>query len=126
MQQLPPSEPELASVLTALAGVRKGEVVVVLGPGRITRAALAAGCGRDLLDPEAAPRHSAAVVVVTQAAGDAVALSLLRPGGRFVALAEGEAQARSAADLAGLALRCVVPVGPQVAWSAQAPLGRAG
>lgn len=117
-----PSEPELAAVLTALAGVRVGDPVVAIGVGRITRAALAAGCGRDLVDPDEAGAAGAAVVVL----GDHDALDegsrLLRPGGRLVCLAADEAQARHDAQRAGVGPPFLDAVGTLVAWSARAPL----
>lgn len=117
-----PSEPELAAVLAALAGVRRGDAVAALGVGRITRAALAAASGNDLLDAPTAPAASAAVVVVGERAERLTGRRLLRPGGRFVCLSEDEPQARLDAQDAGLAVRYLEAVGAQVAWSAHAPI----
>lgn len=117
-----PSEPELAAVLTALAGVRQGDAVAALGVGRMTRAALAAACGIELLDAPTAPTASAAVVVVGERAERHAGRRLLRPGGRFVCLSEDEPQARLDAQEADLAMRFLEAVGAQVAWSAHAPL----
>ena len=121
MAESGPSEAELAAVLTALAGVRRGDAVVALGVGRITLAALAAGCGAPLLDLRIASPRSAAVVVVGLARDQPAGLRLLRPGGRFVCLSDDEAAARIEAREAGVTLRFLEAVGEQVAWSAQAP-----
>ncbi len=121
MGEAGPSEPELAAVLTALAGVRRGDAVVALGVGRITLAALAAGCGAPLLDPRTAPPACAVVVVIGDRSEQAEGRRLLRPGGRFVCLSANEAAARIEAREAGVALRFLESVGEQVAWSAQAP-----
>ena len=109
---------ELAAVLSALAGVRKGDAVAVIGCGRITEASLAAGCGEPLLDAAAAADASAKVVVVGKAFDVPAALRLLAPGGRLVAIAADQGAAERVAAGAGLALRHVERLGAQVAWSA--------
>src|SRR5213592_4460540 len=82
----PTSPGELAAVLSALAGMRKGDAVAAVAAGRVTRACLAAGTGRDLLDDDAGD-GSARVVVVEEPAELKAALRLLAPGGRIVSLA---------------------------------------
>ena len=121
MGEAGPNEAELAAVLAALAGVRRGDAVAALGVGRITRAALSAACAGPLLDPHAAATGSAAVVVVGDRGEHEAARRLLRPGGRFVCLSEDEAAAQIEAREVGLSLRFIEAVGEQVAWSAHAP-----
>lgn len=53
------------------------------------------------------------------------ALSRLAPGGRLVAVAATEEQARRAAADGGLVLSHAEPVGAVVAWCAVLPLSRA-
>jgi hypothetical protein len=115
------SEGELAAVLSALAGVRRGDRVAVVACGRITEASLAAGCGQPLLDATAAPDASARVVVVGKAFEVTGVLRLLAPGGRLVAVAADRGAATRVASSAGLDLRHVEPLGGQVAWSAVRP-----
>jgi hypothetical protein len=109
---------ELAAVLSALAGVRRGDAVAAIGCGRITEASLAAGCGEPLLDVAAAADSSAKVVVVGRAFDVPGALRLLAPGGRLVAIAADRGAAERVATGAGLSLRHVERLGAQVAWSA--------
>ena len=107
---------ELAAVLAALAGVRRGDAVAVLGDAQLLCAVLQAGCARDLV--EAPP----ADVVVAVAAYDVpVAIGLLRPGGRLVAVAADRGAAGRTATAHGLQLRHVEPVLGRVAWSALVP-----
>lgn len=113
---------EVAAVLSALAGVRRGDAVAALGAGRITKACLSAGAGLPLLDADA-PAASARVVVVEDAAEIEGALRLLAPGGRLVAVAADRGMAQRAARSLGLELRHVEALGAQVAWSALRPLG---
>ena len=108
-------------MLSALAGVRKGDAVAAVGCGRITQACLAAGCGQPLVDPAAAADASAKVVVVGQAFDVPGALRLLAPGGRLVAIAADKNAAERVAGGAGLSLRHVERLGAQVAWSAVRP-----
>jgi hypothetical protein len=118
-----PTEGELAAVLSALAGVRKGDLVAAVGCGRIVEASLAAGSGLPLLDGLAASGGAAKVVVVGRAVEVAGALRLLAPGGRFVAVAADPGAAARVAVGAGLELRHVERLGAQVAWSAVRPAG---
>jgi hypothetical protein len=115
------SEGEQAAVLSALAGVRKGDPVAAVGCGRITEASLAAGCGLPLVDCGAAPDGCAKVVVVGKAFEVAGAVRLLAPGGRLVAVAADPGAAARVAVGAGLELRHVERLGGQVAWSAVRP-----
>ena len=117
----PTSPGELAAVLSALAGMRKGDAVAAVSAGRVTRACLAAGTGRDLLDDDAADA-TARVVVVEDPAELKAALRLLAPGGRIVSLASDPDAAREAAHEHGLDFRHVEPLGEGVAWSAVRPL----
>jgi hypothetical protein len=111
-------EGELAAVLSALAGMRKGDAVAAIGCGRITEASLAAGCGLELVDPSTAPDGAARVVVVGRAYDVPGALRLLAPGGRLVAIAADRGSAERVAAGAGLELRHIEPLPGQVAWSA--------
>lgn len=111
-------EGELAAVLSALAGMRKGDAVAAIGCGRITEASLAAGCGRELIDEKTAPDGAAKVVVVGTAHDVPGALRLLAPGGRLVAVAADRPAAARVAAGAGLELRHVEPLDGRVAWSA--------
>ena len=115
------TEGEQAAVLSALAGVRKGDAVAAISCGRVTEACLAAGCGLPLLDVAAAADASARVVVVGKAFDVPGALRLLAPGGRLVSVAADKGAAERVAAGAGLSLRHVERLGAQVAWSAVRP-----
>jgi hypothetical protein len=115
------TEGERAAVLSALAGVRKGDPVAAIGCGRITEASLAAGCGQGLLDAVLAGDGAVKVVVVGVAYEVPAALRLLAPGGRLVAVAADPGAAARVAVAAGLELRHVERLGAQVAWSAVRP-----
>lgn len=117
------SEGEVAAVLSALAGVRKGDAVAAVGAGRITKACLSAGAGQSLLDDGIAPDASARVVVVEKAHDVQTALRLLAPGGRLVAVAANQGMAQRVAASLGLELRHVEALGSGVAWAAVRPLG---
>jgi hypothetical protein len=108
-------------VLSALAGMRKGDAVAAVASGRVTRACLAAGAGRDLLADDAHD-GSARVVVVEDPHELTAALRLLAPGGRIVSLAPDAGAAKQAASEHGLTFRHVEPLGEGVAWSAVRPL----
>jgi hypothetical protein len=116
-----PSAQEVAAVLSALAGMRKGDTVAAVAAGRITQACLAAGAARELL-PDDAEDASARVVVVEDPAALAAGLRLLAPGGRLVSVAPDAAAAQQEATALGLALRHVEALGGGVAWSAVRPL----
>jgi hypothetical protein len=114
---------EQAAVLTALAGVRKGDPVAAVGCSGVTEGSLAAGCGQGLIDATLAGNASVKVVVVGQAIDVPGALRLVAPGGRFVAVAADPGAAARVAQAAGLVLRHVERLGGQVAWSAVRPAG---
>ena len=107
-------------MLSALAGMRKGDPVAAPAAGRVTRACLAAGASRELL-PDDAPDGSARVVVVEEPTAIDAALRLLAPGGRLVSLAADAASAQGTAASYGLQLRHVEALGDGVAWSAVRP-----
>ncbi|MCW2600704.1 MAG: hypothetical protein JWM02_2533 [Frankiales bacterium] len=110
------ASPVLLAVVTSLAGVRNNQVVVVLGRGPLLRRALQAGIGADLAS------HGPADVVVALSAPDVpVAVTMLKPGGRLVALAADRGAAERTAALYGLLLRHTEAVGSRVAWSGQVP-----
>jgi membrane-associated protease RseP (regulator of RpoE activity) len=112
-----PGDAVLAAVLCALAGVRIGDRVAVVGTNSQTSAALLAGCGGNRF-----VERDADVAVAGTAPDVAGALARLRPGGRIVALAADAGAAQRVAASAGLQLRYVEPVGRLVAWSAARPL----
>lgn len=109
-------DPLLTAVLSALAGVRRGDRVAVVGAGPLlVRALLAASATTALVDADAR-------VVVAGAAFDVpLALGRLAPGGRLVAVAADAAAAARVAAASGLELRHVEGVGRRVAWSAVRP-----
>ncbi len=108
--------PLVTAVVVALAGVRDGQDVAVLGAGATLRRALEAGCRRELTS------DGPADVVVALAAFDVPGgLTLLRPGGRLVALAADRGAVERSAALHGLVVRHVEAVGGRVAWSATLP-----
>ncbi len=108
--------PVLTAVVAALAGVRDGQQVVLLGRAAVLRRALEAGTGRSLV-----AEGPADVVVALSAPDVPGAVAMLRPGGRLVALAaDGGAVERTAA-LHGLQLLHTEAVGGRVAWSGSLP-----
>ena len=112
-----PGEALLAAVLSALAGVRRGDAVAGVGTSPRLTAALLAASGTEALAAEDAR------VVVAGAAHDVpTALTRLAPGGRLVAVAADAGAARRVAAASGLDLLHVEPVGRMVAWSAVRPL----
>ena len=111
--------PLVTAVVVALAGVRDGQDVAVIGAGAVLRRALEAGCRRELTG------EGPADVVVALAAFDVPgALTMLRPGGRLVALAADNGAVERSVALHGLVLRHAEPVGGKVAWSATVPLSQ--
>lgn len=113
-----PDDPVLVSVLSALAGVRRGDAVAAVGTGARLDAALLAASGT-----EALAVRDARVAVAGAAHDVPVALSRLGTGGRLVALAADAAAAHRVAVAAGLQMRHVEHLGGQVAWSAVRPPG---
>lgn len=114
-----PSAAETAAVLSALAGVRRGDPVAAVACDRVTTGCLAASSGAPLVDGDAG---AARVVVVGRAQDVQRAVRLLAPGGRLVAVAADAGAARRLAGSLGLQLRHVEALGAQVAWSAVRPL----
>ena len=113
--QEPP--PLVTAVVAALAGVRQGQAVLVLGPGTTLRRALAAGCGGDLVD------GGPADVVVALLGPDVPAgVAAVRPGGRFVGLAADAGAVERTVARHGLRLTHTEAVAGRVAWSASTPV----
>jgi hypothetical protein len=103
-------------VLAALAGVRTGDTVAVVGdhPGLLQVLRAASGA-----DVDALPETDRVRVAVATAAYDVpLAVARLAPGGRLVAVAADAAAAGRTAERHDLVLRYVVPVARGVAWSA--------
>ena len=111
------SDRELAAVLTALAGVRAGQAVAVLGGGEVLRRALLAGAG----EPVESSDGRVDVAVAVAAHDVPAAVAALTPGGRLVAVAADAGAAHRTAALHGVVLQHVAPVGPRVAWSGRTP-----
>ncbi|MGB8651892.1 MAG: hypothetical protein WCD35_14660 [Mycobacteriales bacterium] len=108
--------PLVAVVVAALAGVRTGQAVLVLGPAGRLGTALEAGTGCPLVT------EGPADVVVALAAPDIPsAVTHLRPGGRLVALAADRGAVERTVARHGLALQHAEEVGGRVAWSARLP-----
>jgi hypothetical protein len=108
--------PLLTAVLVALAGVRQGQDVAVVGPGRVLRQALAAGTGRELV--EDGPADVVVVVLTPDVPGG---VSRLRPGGRLVAVAADDGAVTRTAARQGLVAGHREAVNGRVAWSARLP-----
>lgn len=108
--------PLVTAVLAALAGVRNGQAVMVVGTATTLRKALAAGTGVPLLD-----RGPADVVVVLTGPDLPDGLQQVRPGGRFVALAADTGAVERTAGRYGLRVLHTEAVGGRVAWSATVP-----
>ena len=107
---------EVSLVLAALAGVRTQQEVVLLGGGAMLRQALEAGSGRDLVD------GGPADIVVAHSATDVPgAVTMLKPGGRLVAVAADAGAVERTVARHGLVLRHSQRVGGRVAWSASLP-----
>jgi protein-L-isoaspartate O-methyltransferase len=111
----------LVAVLTALAGVRRGDRVTGVGTGPRTDAALLAMSGADELVA------TGARVSVAGAAHDVpAAVRALAPGGRLVAVAADAGAAERVTAAHGLRLQHVEPLGAMVAYSAVLPAEAAG
>lgn len=108
--------PLVTAVVVALAGVRAGQAVLVVGPGATIRKALSAGCGRELV--EGGP---ADVVVALSAPDVDDAVEQLAPGGRLVGLAADRGAAERTVARHGLKLQHTEAVAARTAWSAQLP-----
>jgi hypothetical protein len=109
--------PLVVAVLAAMAGVRRGYAIAVVGSAPSLTAALLAGSGScALVEVDADVAVAVAAYDVPTAAGR------LGPGGRLVALAADHAAAARTAAAQGLLLRHVEPVGGLVAWSAVRPV----
>lgn len=106
----------VTAVITALAGVRHDQVVVVLGTATVLRKALEAGTGRPLAD-----EGPADVVIALSAPDVPGAIPMLRSGGRLVALAADSGAVERTAARHGLQLQHAESVGGRVAWSARVP-----
>ncbi len=108
--------PVLSAVITALAGVRDHQVVIVLGEGGMIRRALQAGTGCDLVT-----EGPADVVVALSAPDIPGAVLMLRPGGRLVAVAADTGAVERTAQRHGLQIQHAEKVGTRVAWSGSLP-----
>jgi hypothetical protein len=109
-------DPLLAAVLCALAGVRRGNRVAVVGVSPLAAAALLKGA-----EARSFPERDADVVVAGAAYEVPAALGLLAAGGRLVAVAADAGAARRVAASAGLVGLHVLPLAKGVAWSARRP-----
>ncbi len=108
--------PLVTAVLAALAGVRNGQAVLVLGTATTLRKALEAGTGVALVN-----QGPADVVVVLTGPDLPDGLLQTRPGGRLVALAADTGAVERTAALHGLRVLHTEPVGGRVAWSSTLP-----
>ena len=108
--------PVLSAVLVALAGVRDHQAVVVIGDAAIVRRALVAAAGCPLVE-----EGPADVVVAISAFDIPGGVTLLRPGGRLVAVAADSGAVERTAARHGLVLRHAESVAGRVAWSASLP-----
>lgn len=106
----------LSAVLAALAGVRTGQVVVVLGVAPVLCRALEAAAGRPLAD-----EGPADVVVALTAPDVPGGVALLGPGGRLVAVAADPGAVERTALRHGLVLRHSESVGGRIAWLGSLP-----
>ena len=113
---LPPvnDNPLLTAVVTALAGVRVNQRVLVLGEAPVLRRALAAAAECDIV-----LEGPADVVVALFAPDVPEAVAQAVPGGRVVGVAADAAAARRTADRHGLHLQYMETVSGRVAWSAR-------
>ena len=111
---MPEPTPLLTAVVTALAGVREHQRVLVLGSAPVLSRALAAAARCELV--EAGP----ADVVVSLVAPDVPeAVAQAAPGARVVGVAADVGAAERTAARHGMVLQHVEPVDGRVAWSAR-------
>jgi hypothetical protein len=108
------ANPLLTAVLAALAGVRDGQRVLVLGEAPILRRALAAAAGCDTVD-----EGPADIVVAVFAPEVPTAVAQLAPNGRVVGVAADMGAAKRTADRHNLTLQYTELVAGKVAWSAR-------
>lgn len=106
----------LSAVVAALAGVRDRQTVIVLGTAPVLCRALEAASGLPL-----AHEGPADVVVALMAPDVPGAVTMLRPGGRLVAVAADAGAVERTAERYGLVLRHTEPVGGRIAWSGSLP-----
>jgi hypothetical protein len=105
--------PLMVAVLSALAGVRFGQAVLLVGASPTLARVLEAGCGQPLV------AHGPADVAVALTGPDVPdAVEQARPGGRIVGLAADLGAVERTVALHGLELRHTEVVGNRTAWSA--------
>ena len=108
------SDPLLTAVVAALAGVRAGQRVLVMGEAPLLCRALSAAARCDLV--AAGP---ADVVVALSAPDVPEAVAQAVPGGRVVGVAADLGAAQRTTERHGLNLQYSEAVGGRVAWSAR-------
>lgn len=106
----------MSAVFAALAGVRVGQRVLVLGKGDLLCRALEAGTGRPLV-----AEGPADVVVALLASDVPGAVLALAPGGRLVAIAADSGAVERTILRHGLVLRHTEPVGGRLVWAGNLP-----
>jgi hypothetical protein len=112
MPPLDEPNPLLVAVLAALAGVRKGQRVLVLGEAPLLSRALQAASGLEMVKDGPAD-----IVVAVLAPEVPSAVKQLAPEGRVVGIAADAAAARRTAERHGLVLQYTESVSGRVAWS---------
>jgi hypothetical protein len=114
----PLDNPLLTAVLAAVAGVREGQRVLVLGEAPLLKRALAAAAQCDVVD-----EGPADVVVAVFAPEVPNAVAQLAPGGRVVGVAADMGAAERTSSRYGLTLQYTELVADRVAWSARLATG---